>query len=192
MSIVSFIVIALALGIGNMLLFRRCGKATPVRLTSGLLIVLATALIHTASLFLGNILGHMLRLFSPSNPDMYADINAYIFLGITVVVIIKLIAPYLRKQPVLPVFDLRNGISVLAMAAATGINILLIGIGTGFAAPETNPHYLVWPLLVTATLLGYFGLMFGRQKTVLRPRRWTIISCVLLLGVAIATLLNVH
>ena len=192
MSIVSFIVIALALGIGNMLLFRRCGEATPIRLTSGLLIVLTTAIIHTASLLLGNILGHLLRFISPSDTNMYADVNAYVFLGTTIVVIIKLMAPYLRKEPILPLFDLRKGISVLAMAAATGINILLIGIGTGFAAPETNPHYLVWPLLVTTTLLGYFGLMFGRQKTALRHRRWTIISCILLLGVAIAAIINVH
>lgn len=190
MSLVSYLVIALALGIGNMLLFRRCGEPTPVRLSSGLLIVLVTAAIHTLLFSLGNMLGSLLHLYSPNSPSMYADVNAYIFLGITLAIIIKMLSPYLRKEPRLPLFDLRNTASVLAMGAATGINVLLLGIGTGFAAPDTSLHKLIWPLLAATTLFGYFGLMFGRQKVSLRPLRWTIIEGVLLLGVAIAAIVN--
>lgn len=190
MSLVSFIVIALALGISNMLLFRRCGEATPVRLSIGLFYVLLVAAIHVILFYLGNMLGNLLSLHSATDPHMYDDVNAYIFLGITVAVIIKLLVPYLRKEPRLPLFDLGDIWSVLAMAVATGINVLLIGTGMGFASLDNNLNKILWPLLITNILLGYLGLMFGRQKVSMRPRRWMIVCCVLLLGVAIAAVVN--
>lgn len=190
MSIVSYIVIALALGIVNMLLFRRCGEATPVRLTAGLVIVLAVAVIHVILYYLGSRVGSLLSLHSPDDPFMYADVNAYIFLGLTLMVIIKMFAPYLRKEPRLPLFNLGDRRSVVAMAVATGINVLLVGIGTGFAEQGHAVHKIVWPLLTASLLLGYLGLMFGRQKVQLRPRRWMVVACVLLLGTAIAACVN--
>ena len=190
MSIVSYIVIALALGIVNMLLFRRCGEATPVRLTAGLVIVLAVTVIHVILYYLGSRVGSLLSLHSPDDPFMYADVNAYIFLGLTLMVIIKMFAPYLRKEPRLPLFNLGDRRSVVAMAVATGINVLLVGIGTGFAEQGHAVHKIVWPLLTASLLLGYLGLMFGRQKVQLRPRRWMVVACVLLLGTAIAACVN--
>lgn len=186
MSIVSYIVIALALGLVNMLLFRRCGEATPVRLSEGLFIVCVVSAIQVLMYYLGSLVGGMLSLHSPSDPSMYADINAYIFLGISIVVILKLLVPYLRKEPQLPLFNLGNTWSVLAMAVATGINVLLLGIGTGFVESGHALHKLLWPLLITSVLLGYLGLMFGRQKIELRPRRWMLLACLLLLATAIA------
>ena len=190
MSIVSYIVIALAMGIVNMLLFRRCGEATPVRLSVGLLYVLIVSVIHTACLYLGSMVGSLLSLHSLDDPYMYSDINAYIFLGMCIVVIIKMLAPYLRKEPRLPLFNLDDSRSVLAMAVATGINVLLVGIGTGFVENGYAVHKLIWPLLTASFLLGYLGLMFGRQKVQMRPRRWMVVACVLLLGTAIAACVN--
>ena len=190
MSIVSYIVLALALGISSMLLFRRCGEATPVRLSAGLLTVVEVSAIHVLFLYLGHLLGRLLCLYSPTDPHMYDDVNAYIFLGITITVIVKMLSPYLRREPRLAVFDLRSGKAVLAMAAATGINVLLIGIGTGFVESGYAVHKIIWPLLTADILLGYLGLMFGRRKVALRPRRWMIVCCVLLLGVAIAATVN--
>lgn len=190
MSIVSYIVIALAMGIVNMLLFHRCGEATPVRLSTGLLIVLALSAIHVLMFFVGSVLGNLMSLHSPSDPYMYADINAYIFLGMSLVVIVKMLVPCLRREPRLPVFDLRSGWSVLAMAVATGINVLLVGIGTGFVEQSDAVHKIIWPLLITSVLLGYLGLMFGRQEVALRPRRWMILASVLLLVTAIAACVN--
>lgn len=190
MSIVSYIVIALALGVVNMLLFRRCGEATPVRLSAGLLLVLVVSAVQAAMYYLGSRVGSLLRLHSPADPHMYDDYNAYIFLGMNLVVIIKLLAPYLRREPRLPLFNLADRRSVLAMAAATGINVLLVGIGTGFVEQGHAIHKIVWPLLTASLLLGYLGLMFGRQKVQLRPRRWMVVACVLLLGTAIAACVN--
>lgn len=190
MSIVSYIVLALALGLVNMLLFRRCGEATPVRLSTGLLQVLMVSAIHTALIYLGSLVGSLLSLHSPDDPYMYADVNAYIFLGMSVVVIVKMLMPYLRKEPRLPLFNLDDSRAVLAMAAATGVNVFLVGIGTGFVETGQAVHKLIWPLLTASILLGYLGLMFGRQKVQLRPRRWMVAACVLILGVAIAAVVN--
>lgn len=190
MSITSYIVIALALGITNMLLFRRCGEVTPVRLSVGICHVLVVSAIHVMFFFLGSLIGHLLSFHSTDDPHMYADINAYIFLGISIVVIIKLLVPYLRKEPRLPLFNLNDSMSVLAMAAATGINVLLIGIGSGFVEHGNPIHSIIWPLLIANILFGSLGLMFGRRKVAMRPRRWMIVASVLLLGVAIASVVN--
>ncbi len=190
MSIASYIVIALALGLVNMVLFRRCGEATPVRLSAGLLIVLGVSAVHAVLYYLGAALGNLMRLDSASDSHMYDDVNAYIFLGIVLVVIIKMLVPYLRREPRLPVFSLARTGSVLAMAVATGINVLLVGIGVGFADSEVAVHALLWPLLVAGFLLGYMGLMFGRRKVDMRPRRWMVLASVLLLATAIAACVN--
>ena len=190
MSIVSYIVIALAMGIVNMLLFHRCGEVTPVRLSTGLLIVLTVSAIHVILYYLGNMTGNLLSLHSPTDPHLYDDYNAYIFLGMSLVVIIKMLAPYLRKEPRPLLFNLSDTRSVLAMALATGINVLLVGIGTGFVEQGHAVHKIVWPLLIASLLLGYLGLMFGRQKVQMRPRRWMVVASVLLLATAIAACVN--
>lgn len=190
MSIISYIVIALALGISNMLLFHRCGEATPVRLSIGLLYTLLVSAVHVLLFYLGNLLGSLLSLESPNEPHLYDDIIAYIFLGIIVVVVVKMLAPYLRREPRLPLFDLGDIKSVLAMAVATGINVLLIGVGIGFASSSYNLHKILWPLLTVSLLLSYLGLMFGRQKVQLHPRRWMVVASVLLLGTAVAACVN--
>lgn len=190
MSIVSYIVIALALGLSNMLLFYRCSEAKSIRLSSGILKVLLVAIIHVVLYYLGEMLGSILSFYSPNEPELYKDINTYIFLGLTTVVAIKMFTPYLRREPRLPVFDLSDFRSVLAMAVATGINTLLLGIGTGFVKQEGSSSAIIWILLITCTLLGTIGLMFGRQKVAIRPRRWMAVSCLLLLGVAVSAIIS--
>jgi putative Mn2+ efflux pump MntP len=192
MSIVSYIVIALAMGVVNMLFFRRSAEATPIRLSEGLLVILAQSAIHSVLFYLGGLIGVLLSMYSPSDPAMYADVNAYIFLGMVLVVIIKMLFPYLRKEPRLPVFNLAKG-SVLAfsgMIIVTGINVFLVGVGAGFTEMENPLHKMIWPMFGMSFVFGYLGLMFGRQKVAMRPRRWMILACVLLLGTAIAAVVN--
>lgn len=191
MTIAAYIVVALALSITNMLLFRRCAEPFPVRLTRGMATAFAVALIHTVLYWTGITIGNLLRLESTSDADIFARPNAYIALGLFIIVILKLLLPYLRREPRLPVFDLTQSKSVIAMAVATGINMLLTGLAMGFASTQSNNfHIAVWPLLILAFLFGYLGIMFGRQKVVLRPRRWIIVASILLLGTAIATVVN--
>lgn len=192
MSIASYIVLALAMGIVNMLFFRRSGEVAPVRLSEGLLAILTQSAIHATLFYLGGVIGILLCMYSPSDPAMYADINAYIFLGMVLVVIIKMLFPYLRKEPKLPVFDFEKGsiLAFIGMVVATGINVFLIGVGAGFTEIENPIHKMIWLMFGMSFVLGYLGLMFGRQKVTMRPRRWMILACVLMLGTAIATVVN--
>lgn len=190
MHVAFFIVIALALGLCDMLLFRRCAEATPIRLSSGLLAALAVAVIHVFMYWLGAFIGNLIQLESIDNPMLFARENAYICLGLFLIVVIKMLFPYLRREPRLPLFSLGSASSVLAMAFASGINVLLLGIGTGFVEQGIRIHCIVWPLFIATFIFGYLGVMYGRQKVQMRPRRWMVAACILLLGVGIAAVVN--
>ncbi len=192
MSIISFIIIAIALGISTMVLMKRCAEATPVRLSAGLLIATMVAMVHTVLFIVGMLAGNLLRFESADDPFAYAEVNALVLMGMTVVVLLKLLFPYLRREPKLAVFPLNGGLGrTLLMTVASGINIFLLGMGVGFVALlSQGVHRAVWPLFTLTLLFSYLGIMYGRQKVEMRPRRWIIISCVLLLGVAIAAVVN--
>ena len=191
MHVATYIVLALAFGINAMLLMRRCAEATPVKLTKGIAIMLIVSAINSLLFLLGMSIGDLLRIEGSNAPQIYARTNAYIFLGMVVIVTLRMLLPYLRRKPQLAVFDLRNWGSIIAMAVANGINILLIGLGLGFVNALSNSiHWAVWPLFISILLLGYIGMMFGRQKVEMRPRRWMIVACILILGCAIAAVVN--
>ena len=191
MHVATYIVLALAFGINAMLLMRRCAEATPVKLTKGIAIMLIVSVINSLLFLLGMSIGDLLRIEGSNAPEIYARTNAYIFLGMVVIVTLRMLLPYLRRKPQLAVFDLRNWGSIIAMAVANGINILLIGLGLGFVNALSNSiHWAVWPLFISTLLLGYIGMMFGRQKVEMRPRRWMIVACILILGCAIAAVVN--
>ena len=191
MHVATYIVLALAFGINAMLLMRRCAEATPVKLTKGIAIMLIVSVINCLLFLLGMSIGDLLRIEGSNAPQIYARTNAYIFLGMVVIVTLRMLLPYLRRKPQLAVFDLRNWGSIIAMAVANGINILLIGLGLGFVNALSNSiHWAVWPLFISILLLGYIKMMFGRQKVEMRPRRWMIVACILILGCAIAAVVN--
>lgn len=191
MSIATYIVLALAFGISAMILMRRCAAATPVKLSKGLVIMLLTSIVHVILFVLGITLGDLLRIEGKDAPQLYARTNAYIFLGLTLFVVVRMILPYLKREPNLAIFDLRNWSTTAAMAIASGINVLLVGLGLGFVMPLAgHVHSAIWPLFALTLLLGYMGIMFGRQKVEMRPRRWIIVACVLMLGCGIAAVVN--
>ena len=191
MSIATYIVLSIAFGVTAMLLMRRCAETTPVKLTKGLAIMFVTAIIYVLLFILGITLGDLLRIEGADAPQLYARTNAYIFLGLTIFVALRMLLPHLKRKPQLPVFDLRNWGSVLAMSVASGINVLLVGLGLGFVMPLAGHiHWAIWPLFISSVLLGYTGIMFGRQKVTIRPLRWMIVACILLLGCGIAAVVN--
>ncbi len=191
MSIATYIVLSIAFGVTAMLLMRRCAETTPVKLTKGLAIMFVTATIYVLLFILGITLGDLLRIEGADAPQLYARTNAYIFLGLTIFVALRMLLPHLKRKPQLPVFDLRNWSSVIAMSVASGINVLLIGLGLGFVMPIAgHVHWAIWPLFISSVLLGYTGIMFGRQKVTIRPLRWMIVACILLLGCGIAAVVN--
>ena len=191
MSIATYIVLSIAFGVTAMLLMRRCAETTPIKLTKGLAIMFVTATIYVLLFILGITLGDLLRIEGADAPQLYARTNAYIFLGLTIFVALRMLLPHLKRKPQLPVFDLRNWSSVIAMSVASGINVLLVGLGLGFVMPLAGHiHWAIWPLFISSVLLGYTGIMFGRQKVTIRPLRWMIVACILLLGCGIAAVVN--
>lgn len=163
-----------------------------MRLSAGLLIATMVAMVHTVLFVAGMLAGNLLRFESADDPFAYAEVNSLVLMGMTVVVLLKLLSPYLRREPKLAVFPLNGGLGrTLLMTVASGINIFLLGMGVGFVALlSQGVHRAVWPLFTLTLLFSYLGIMYGRQKVEMRPRRWIIISCVLLLGVAIAAVVN--
>ena len=59
MSIIAFISMAIAFGISALLLMHRCASATPIRLSEGLLVAAATAVMQSALFLLGFAIGDM-------------------------------------------------------------------------------------------------------------------------------------
>ena len=191
MLIAAYIAIALAFGIADMLLFRRCAEPAPIRLSRGMLLALVVAVVQTALFLLGMVLGDLLRFELPNNADAFSGTNALIFLGLDLFVLLRMLLPYLRREPRLPLFDLGNNAACAALAFTAAVNTLLVGLGAGFvASPAADLHKALWPMLVLCFLLGYWGLMLGRQKVAMRPVRWMVIAAVLLLGVGIAAMVN--
>ncbi|MBO4593556.1 MAG: manganese efflux pump [Bacteroidaceae bacterium] len=191
MHVATYIVLALAFGINTMILMRRCAEATPIKLTKGLGITFLVSIVSCLFFMLGISLGDLLRIEGSDAPQLYARTNAFISLGLAVFVSLRMLLPYLRRKPQLAVFDLRNWGSVAAMAVASSINILLTGLGLGFVnSLSGNIHWAIWPMFVSVLILGYLGIMFGRQKVEMRPRRWMIVACILIIGSAIAAVVN--
>lgn len=190
MSLVSYIVIALAFGICNMLLFRRCAEATPVRLSAGLGISLLVAAVQAILMWLGAQLGNILRFELADDPHAFHRANCWVFVVFALFVSVRTLFPYLRRELHLPLFSLDSVGRVVLMAFATGIDVLLVGIGSGFADETPAFGRVFWPMVIICILFGYLGVMFGRQKVAVRPRRWAIVAALMVLGVAVASLFS--
>lgn len=191
MSIVSYIVIALAFGIMNMLLFRRCVEASKVRLSLGLLMSFGVAFVHALFLWFGAWLGSALRFELAGDPAAFQSANNWIFFALALFVSVRGVFPYLRREPRLTVFSLAGFGRVLLMAFATGINVFLIGLGIGYADSAFHAGRCIWPMLILCTLLGFLGVMFGRQLVPVRQRRWAFVAMLMILGVAVAALFSI-
>ena len=191
MLIAAYIVIALSFGIINMLLFRRCAEVTPIRLSRGLALSLIIAIVQTILFLLGMLLGNLLRFEMPTDAEAFSKNNSLIFLGLDIIVTLRMLMPYLKREPRLPIFNLASNAVCAAMIFATAINPFLVGLGAGcIASPANDFHKALWPMLIIMFPLAYWGLMLGRRKVAIRPRRWMIVASFLLLAVAIAAVVK--
>lgn len=189
MYIAIFIVLSLALGISAMLLMHRSVEATPVRLSSGILISFATALVHVALFCLGIWLGNKLFFNNNGDPTPYAKQNALVFLGLAVMVALKQFLPYMGRRTKPAAYDLNAGfVQMLLFTVFTGINGFLLGFGIGFVAMLGECfHAALWPLFILTFLFSVLGIMFGRQHVPLRSRRWIGLSSLIMFMTALCT-----
>lgn len=185
MSVFEYIVIALAMGINLLVVFRPCAEYHRVRLTYGLFATFSVAIVYCLLFEGGMCLGHHIRFDSVNSPELYSDVNGLVYLGLMVVVAIKLLAGRLKKNNDPQVFDISRYGVVMLLAFATGVNVFLVGLAVGFEIAEIETWKALVPLFVIVFLLGYLSVMLGRQKKAVRSRRWVLISVLLLLVSAI-------
>ena len=186
MSFFEFFIFSLALSIELLIVLRSCALKTRIVLTRGLCVSVIAALIYSLLLVLGIVVGNVLRFESATDPGLYDNINSLIYLGLMIVVGLKMMLPAMKKNRQIPAYDISRWATVFALSVASGINVLLVGLGLGFiASVEHNALKGAITLFVMAFLFGYLGIMMGRQKKMLGERRWMLIAVLLLLVTAI-------
>ncbi|MBR1784265.1 MAG: manganese efflux pump [Bacteroidales bacterium] len=191
MSVISMLAMALAIGIADMLLLYRHNKTADMRPSQSLLATLTVAVIHTGLYLLGVIVGQLVRFSSANGADLYAKENALLLAVLGAFVALRQLRPYLRRKKNKTAIDPAVNHPVIMMAMATGINILLLGLGVGCADGNRHSlHIVVWPLLGLTILLGHFGAMMGRQHTNLRQKRWIALSSLMIVAAIAATAVN--
>ena len=177
MTLINYIVFSLAIGIQTLVAMRNSAEAHPVALTRGLIISLILCSIYTIMLAGGTFLGNLFHFDYP--PADHA-----LFLGFFVLVIVKLL--FSLRRTAVTGYDISPYSSAILAGIALGINILLLGIGIGFEAPLGEDVWkMLTPLVLLVLLMSMWGIMLGRKKIDIRPKRWLYISLLCLLVVAL-------
>lgn len=180
MTILEYIVLSIALGISSLVVIRDSAEKKRIRLSRGLLVALVVAIVQTVMLELGILIGNLLRFDMP-------DYDNLIFLGVFLLVAIRMLAKVFRRNKETPAFDISHWGTIFALAVAVGINVLLIGIGAGFRVLfETDLWRSSIPMLVVLFVFCYWAIMLGRQKVDIRPKRWCALSVLMLLVLAVS------
>lgn len=187
MTIFEYILIALAFGTETMLFMRRHTEKVPVRLTQGAALASIVALVYAVMFLLGIRIGNILRFADPDMGASFDTANSLVFVGLAVVVVLKmLISLRRRKNREAVIYNIERYTTMVALAFAMGINVLIFGLGVGFLpATDGDLWRVAIPMFVAVLLLAYWGVMLGRQKVEIRENRWIFISVILLLSVVV-------
>lgn len=186
MSVFEYLVLALALGIQLMVIMRSCAEMVPIRLTKGLAVSCLMALVYVAMLNGGFILGNALQFRSATDAALYDNVNSLVYLGLMIVVGVKILAGAVRKKQAVPAYDISRWGTVVLLAVASGVNVFLSGLALGFVVSHKTDAVLSSVIIgVIAFLLCYWAIMLGRQKKMIKERRWLLIAVLLLLVSAI-------
>ena len=181
MKVFEYIVLSLALALPVLLTLRDCAVKVRLRLTRGLLVSFIIAIEQALLILLGMLIGNLLRLDMPEYDNL-------VFLGLMLVVALRMFINAFRKPKgkEAVVFDISRLGTVALLGLATGTNALLVGVGLGFRTfLEQDLWAVSIPMAVSVFLLGYLGIMLGRQNKELRRRRWLLIATLFLLLYAI-------
>ncbi|MCQ2274159.1 MAG: manganese efflux pump [Bacteroidales bacterium] len=180
MSVLEYIILSFALSVPVMVTLRGCALKNPIRLTRGLGVSFLIALEQTLLFLAGMWVSNMLRFDIPDYDNLF-------FLGLMVVVALRLFFPAFRKKDKERVpYDISRWGTVGLLGVATGVNTLFIGLAFGFLFSISEEMWKVAvPLMVILFLLCYLAIMMGRRKKQMRERRWQLIAVLFLLVFAI-------
>lgn len=187
MTVFEYIVIALAFGIETMIFMRRHTERVPVKLTRGATLSAIVALVYVVLFLLGLRIGNILRFATPDGATLYDNTNILVFVGLAVVVVLKMMVSLRRrKKQESVVYNIERYSTMIALAFALGINVLIFGLAVGFLPSSDRDSWrAAIPMFIAVFLLSYWGVMLGRQKVAIREKRWIFISLLLLLSVVI-------
>lgn len=189
MSVLSYVLVSMSFGVNMLLLFRHCAKAAPIRLTKALAETLLVALLHLLLLVAGQRLGGLLRLEDAQTPTLYQQTNDLVFLGLMIVVAVRwVVAAFRSKEEAAYAIDRWS--TVVALVLATGSSVFFVGLADGFLGVARSGWAVAIPWLLLVFPLSYVGVMMGRRHKTLNPRRWRLLSAVLLLAVALFTVVG--
>ena len=197
MSLIEFIILAIALSFEALIVMHGCAFNTPIRLTKGLAESFTIAIVNTLLLLLGMLLGNLLR-FTPAdlNPtatstnSLLTDSDNLVYLGIMILVAVRLLFRSGKKRRTVQPYDISRFSTTLLLSVAIGINTLFVGLALGFRMSlNENLWRAAIPLVVIMTLFAFLGVMLGRQKKELRAKRYTLIAVLFLLAFALKEVL---
>lgn len=178
MNLFGYILFGFAMGLNAMLVMRNSASRAMIPLTRGLLNALIIAFVDCVLLLFGIWLSSLWTF-------QLGDVDKYIFLGIILLLVGKMLIDAFSKQHNNAGYDIAKMGTTLLLAVALGLDSLIGGMGFGFL----NDISSVWlkaalPLFVLVFLLAYLGVMFGRRQVVVRQRRWSLIAVLFVLAVA--------
>ncbi|MBP5327409.1 MAG: manganese efflux pump [Bacteroidales bacterium] len=193
MSVIEFIILAIALSFEALIVMHGCAKQAKVRLTQGLAESFVVALENTIFLLLGIFLGNLLR-FTPDVPNtvvdstssLLTDTDNLVYLGLMILVAVRLLMRSGKKSRQVQPYDISRFPTALLLGIAVGVNTLIVGLAIGFRVPLVeNIWRAAIPMFVIMTLFAFLGVMLGRQQKEIRARRYTLFAVLFLLAFAL-------
>lgn len=192
MSLIEFIILAIALSFEAFIVMHGCALKNKIPLTKGLVESVIVALVNAILLAVGIWIGSMLK-FTPVgiDPDasqtgsLLTDTDNLVYLGLMLLVAVRLLFRSGKKSRQVKPYDIsRYGTSTL-LGVAVGINTFIVGIAVGFRPVMSNFWVASVPLFVIMTLFAFFGVMLGRKGKEIRARRYTLFAVLFLLAFAL-------
>ena len=175
MSILEYIVLSLALSIETLLVVRKSAFKSDILLSRGLLVSFIIALIHSIFLGLGILVGNLLMFGFP-------EVDNLVYLGLMIVVAGRLLVTSLRKNDNHPSYEIKRISTTCALAVATGVNVLFVGLALGFRVyVENDILKSSIPLFVLTFMFAYWAIMLGRREVEVNTKRWGLIGVLFLL-----------
>ncbi len=191
MSIIEFIILAIALSFEALIVMHGCASKTSISLTKGLAESVTIALESVVLMLVGLYIGNLLR-FTPESlgesttRDLLTDSDNLVCLALMIFVALRLMFRTGSKKHKAPSYDISRFGTAALLGIAVGINSLLVGLGLGFRIDAgDNIWRAAIPLFVINTLFALLGVMLGRQQKELRSRRYTLVAALFILAFAL-------
>lgn len=191
MSIIEFIILAIALSFEALIVMHGCASKTSISLTKGLAESVTIALESVALMLVGLYIGNLLR-FTPESlgesttRDLLTDSDNLVCLALMIFVALRLMFRTGSKKHKAPNYDISRFGTAVLLGIAVGINSLLVGMGLGFRIDAGDN---IWrasiPLFVITTIFALLGVMLGRQQKELRSRRYALVAALFILAFAL-------